>query len=496
MQQGQWILSRLKPNVAATLAVALSLLLTALIIPAPIQLQFHIGFAIPIFLCAWTRSRRFLWALVICVMAVTLGKIVLSGWPETNTNPWYFVENRAISITTLLCCAGVAHFLIGLIEFTENEHQRLSTILATVPVGMAIANVRTGTVVYNKAGAAMLGVEADVPHDLDDLMGRFSEIESAAESHGNGQDIVRAINGEITSSVERMFRFRDGRQLVVLVSAAPLVGRHGKRVGAVSGFVDITEQKRMQAAIDQQRREAEQASQRKSRFLAAVSHDIRTPANAINLMAELLERSTVNPSPDADIAEIARDLKSSALSLVRLVSDVLDLTHFDNTRVELVEDELSLTQLLLEKSRQFSQIARDKGLEFKFNGSGDAIIIRTDRVKLGRVIDNLLGNAIKFTQQGSVMLGASRMEDGGVRIEVSDTGPGIAPEHHEQIFDEYFQLKNPLRGSETGSGLGLAICRRLAQAMGASLTVDSTAGEGARFVVTLPVGCVVKAGAT
>ncbi len=80
-----------------------------------------------------------------------------------------------------------------------------------------------------------------------------------------------------------------------------------------------------------------------------------------------------------------------------------------------------------------------------------------------------------------------------MRIEVSDTGPGIPPEHHERIFDEYFQLKNPQRGSETGSGLGLAICQRLAQAMGASLTVSSEVGKGATFVVTMPGRCVVKA---
>jgi signal transduction histidine kinase len=493
MQQGEWILSRLKPHVAATLAVVLSLLLTALIIRAPIQLQFHVGFAIPIFLCAWTRSRRFLWGLVICVLAVTVAKIAWGGWPTQNVSPWYFVENRTISIITLLSCAAVAHFLIGLVESTENEHRRLSTILATVPVGVAIANTRQGTVVCNKTGGAILGLQPDVPHDLDELLKRFEQIESAAKIHGEGPDLVRAINGEITSSIERQFRFPNGRELVLLVSAAPLLGRHGKRVGAVSGFVDITEQKRMQAALDGQRREAEQASQRKSRFLAAVSHDIRTPANAINLMAELLERSAANPSPDVEITEIARDLKSSALSLVRLVSDVLDLTRFDNTQVELIETEFPITQLLLDESRQFSQVARDKGLEFKLNGNFDGIVIRADRVKLGRVIDNLLGNAIKFTQRGEITLGASCVGNGDVRIEVSDTGPGIPPEHHEQIFDEYFQLKNPQRGSETGSGLGLAICRRLAQAMGASLTVTSETGKGATFVVTMPGRCVVKA---
>ncbi len=122
-------------------------------------------------------------------------------------------------------------------------------------------------------------------------------------------------------------------------------------------------------------------------------------------MAELLEHAAANPSPEVEITEIARDLKSSALSLVRLVSDVLDLTRFDNTQVELVETEFPIMQFLLDESRQFLQVAKDKGLDFKCNLSNDGMVIRADRVKLGRVIDNLLGNAIKFTQQGSIAAG-------------------------------------------------------------------------------------------
>src|SRR5207302_10996610 len=122
--------------------------------------------------------------------------------------------------------------------------------------------------------------------------------------------------------------FPGGRKLDVPVSAAPLRDRSGRIIGAVSGFVDITQQKTMQIELEEQRRRAEEASIRKSRFLAAVSHDIRAPANAISLLAELLQRSASSPSLAGEVPEIARDLRSSALSLVRLVRDVLDLTRF------------------------------------------------------------------------------------------------------------------------------------------------------------------------
>jgi CheY-like chemotaxis protein/anti-sigma regulatory factor (Ser/Thr protein kinase) len=111
-------------------------------------------------------------------------------------------------------------------------------------------------------------------------------------------------------------------------------------------------------------------------------------------------------------------------------------------------------------------------------------------VKLGRVIANLLGNAIKFTSRGEVRLNASRSGDGGVRIVVSDTGVGISPEHRARIFDEFYQLRNPERDRNKGTGLGLAISKRLMDAMGGMVDVDSTPGKGSAFVVTLPASAV------
>jgi signal transduction histidine kinase len=310
--------------------------------------------------------------------------------------------------------------------------------------------------------------------------------ETERRRHG----IVRAMNGELISNLERDFQFPDGRKLDVLVSAAPLRDRAGKVVGAISGFVDITQQKTMQGELDDQRRRAEEASIRKSRFLAAVSHDIRTPANAISLLAELLERTAATPSRDHEIPEIAHDLKSSALSLVQLVSDVLDLTRFDSSKIELSESNVSLGPIIDDVCRQFMQQMKDKGLEFVCDLPPASWIIRTDRVKLARVLSNLLGNAVKFTQAGKIAVATRCNDDGSIDVLVSDTGPGIPPEHHEQIFDEYFQISNPQR--EKGSGLGLAICERLASAMGMNLSLQSAVGQGTTFTVHLPASLVVQ----
>src|SRR5438128_10206596 len=279
---------------------------------------------------------------------------------------------------------------------------------------------------------------------------------------------------------------------MLLSSAAPIYDGRGRIVGAVWAFADITELKNLQRELEIRRREAEEASVRKTRFLAAVSHDIRTPANAISLMAELIHRTASNPSMMGQIPEMAGELQSSARTLVELVSDVLDVARFDSGKIELQEGEFSLGALFNDEGRQLSPMAREKHLRFQIEPPEPPIWLRTDRVKLGRVIANLLGNAIKFTSRGEVSLGAARTSDGGVRVSVSDTGVGIGPEHRARIFDEFYQLRNPERDRNKGTGLGLAISKRLVDAMGGTIDVDSTSEKGSTFVVTLPASAVIS----
>jgi PAS domain S-box-containing protein len=474
------------------MTLILTVLISAAVLLSPLPLQYEVGFAIPIFLCAWTRSRRLLWALAIFAVALTVLKTVRIGATPDVGNVFDFHFDRLILILTLLVCAGVSHMMIGLIESLETEQRRLVRVLDTVPVGVTIANTRDRTIIYNASAAQMLGVEQNRRYDMTTMVDRFAAAESNPQHDRASHGIVRAMSGEIVSGLEREFTFPDGRKLVVLVSAAPLHDRAGKIIGAVAGFVDITQQKQMQAELEMRRVEAEDASTRKSRFLAAVSHDIRTPANAISLLAELMERTSTGANFSKDAPELARDLKSSALSLVRLVSDVLDITRFDTARVDLNQVEFPLADMVSEECRTFGQMARDKGLEFTCDPPPASIIVRADRVKLGRILQNLMGNAVKFTHQGSVNVNGACTTEGEVQIRVTDTGPGIDPQHQQQIFDEYFQLKHVQRDSEKGTGLGLAICQRLAHAMSARIDVESAPGKGATFMLTLPKSMVVR----
>jgi signal transduction histidine kinase len=192
-----------------------------------------------------------------------------------------------------------------------------------------------------------------------------------------------------------------------------------------------------------------------------------------------------------EVPDLAREMQSSALSLVNLLGDVLDVARFDSGRIEIQESEFSLGDLLAEEYRRMQPLAKEKGLVMDFDPPPEPLRVRADRIKLSRVVGNLLGNAIKFTEAGGVRLDADCVENGQCRIRVSDTGIGIAPEHQRYIFDEFFQLSNPERDRNKGTGLGLAICKRLVDAMGGRLEVESEPGRGSTFSVLLPVAGVL-----
>ncbi|MBB5350431.1 signal transduction histidine kinase/CheY-like chemotaxis protein [Haloferula luteola] len=243
---------------------------------------------------------------------------------------------------------------------------------------------------------------------------------------------------------------------------------------------------RFQNQLDEKRLAAEEASLQKTRFLAAVSHDVRTPANAISLLAELIERCSKDPDRAHQIPGLAQNLWKNARSMIDLVSDVLDLTRFDVGRIDLELDDFSLNELVESQYRQALPLAEKKELKFTADFPCDEILVRSDRTKLSRVLGNLISNAIKFTERGEVRLHGERQKNGSIVLSVIDTGIGIPGDQIDSIFDEFHQLQNPERNRDKGAGLGLAICRRLVENLGFTLKVESLVGVGSNFSITLP----------
>jgi len=244
-----------------------------------------------------------------------------------------------------------------------------------------------------------------------------------------------------------------------------------------------------QREVQVKRREAEDASRQKTRFLAAVSHDVRTPANAISLLAELIEDSARRGKDD--LSELATDLKTNARTLVELVTDVLDITRIETGAIDLNVADFNLFQALRNELGQFEPFARQKQLALNLSGD-ETISLHTDRLKLMRVVANLVNNALKFTDLGTIDVQTRREVDGAVVIQVSDTGIGIPRPALSRIFDEFYQLGNPERDRNKGSGLGLAICRRLVDVLGCSISVDSAINVGTTFTLRIPADFVVE----
>lgn len=235
--------------------------------------------------------------------------------------------------------------------------------------------------------------------------------------------------------------------------------------------------------LEEARERAESAWRSKSEFLAAISHEMRTPLNSILGFSELLQLELA----DSEQGEYARSIYASGRHLHAMFNDLLDLAKLDARRLVLHPEDINLAQLCTEVWAPHSAAAQRKGLLcglFMQGGLPERIVV--DPVRIRQVLNNLLGNALKFTQRGKVELHVAD-SDGLLAFAVVDTGPGIQPEVRDQVFERFCQAGNG--GSERnveGTGLGLAIARELAEAMGGFINLDSTPGEGTVFTLMLP----------
>ena len=231
---------------------------------------------------------------------------------------------------------------------------------------------------------------------------------------------------------------------------------------------------------------AEQASQAKSRFLATLGHEVRTPMTGVLGMSELLMSTRLDEQQQGYAAAI----QHAGTHLLRLVNDALDLARIEAGRLELDLRPFDPVTLLEQVEALMAPSAHHRGLAFErsFNLPGP-VQVSGDEMRVRQILMNLLGNAIKFTEHGHVGLGMELREDGGgVVFEVSDTGPGISQDQQERLFLRFEQADGPRTASRYGgSGLGLAICQELAVAMGGRILIDSRPGHGAVFTVALPL---------
>ncbi len=235
---------------------------------------------------------------------------------------------------------------------------------------------------------------------------------------------------------------------------------------------------------EQKRELAEQASEAKTRFLATLGHEVRTPMTGVLGMSELLLGTALDPRQRG----YAQSIRSAGEHLLRLVNDALDLARIEAGKLELDARAFDLRGLLDQIAALMAPLAAQRGLHFVLEVQADAPCgLFGDPVRLRQILLNLLGNALKFTERGEVGLRIEALAPHGVRCTVRDTGPGLSPEQQARLFRRFEQADGARTAARYGgSGLGLAICQELATAMGGRITVESGPGAGSRFSVELP----------
>jgi Na+/proline symporter/signal transduction histidine kinase len=388
--------------------------------------------------------------------------------------------------------------VVALLDEANQElrfnRQILSTTLENISQGVSVVDARMCLVAWNRRYQELF----DYPDGML-YVGRPVS------------DLIRwnAERGEMGGSLtESMIEEQVSRRLAHLRAGAPHVfervrangqviemrGRPLPGGGYVTSYSDVTDYKRaeqglrevnetLEQRVEQRTREAESAQQSKTRFLAAISHDVLQPLNAARLFASALRESR----DSHDQAHLAERVDASLRAAEDLLDGLLDISRLDAgaLRIEIVD--FDVNELLRELVAQYAPVAAGRGLQLRVRAPDRPRPVRSDRRLLRRALQNFLANALRYTREGGVLI-AARIRDGAVELQVWDTGPGIAEHHLAQIFDEFRRFEAPSVGGERGLGLGLSICQRIARTLDHPLRVRSRVGAGSVFSITVPFG--------
>jgi signal transduction histidine kinase len=372
-----------------------------------------------------------------------------------------------------------------LIEQAEAAHRRLITVVEQSPLAISIAEAPSGRLVLaNREAESIFG--AALGSSVANVSGGWRGFHADGRPLTTGEwPMERAIAGGqvIIGEVIEIER-PDGARRRICVNSTPVRDPQGRVNAGVTIFWDVTEQHKAEQELRNARLVAEAASRAKSEFLAVMSHELRTPLSAIIGYEALLCDGITGPVNERQRTQLGR-IKASATYLLSLINEVLTLSRLEAGGEVAHPERIPLLAALRESVVLAESFAAGKGLTLRVVPPPDGCEVWADPTKLRQILLNLLTNAIKFTDSGSVVLESGECEE-TVEIVVRDTGIGIAPADHDRVFDTFWQVEQKSTRKVGGTGLGLSVSRRLAHLMHGDLTVASALGEGSSFTLRLP----------
>jgi PAS domain S-box-containing protein len=376
----------------------------------------------------------------------------------------------------------------------KNSEQKLSQIINFLPDPTFVIDRESKVLAWNKAMEMLTGIESN------SILGK-GNYEYAIPFRGERAPMLIDLLFQQDEALEKRYlklnrrgetlfseSFNPGLRpggVYLAGNAQPLYDASGDVMGAIETIRDITDLKRTEEALHKARQEADSASQAKSDFLANMSHEIRTPMNAIMGMAHLLQKTGLTPKQQTYLSKIY----ASAKSLLGIINDILDFSKIEAGKLDMESVSFDLGDVLDTVSNLVSIPSHEKGLELLFNtGSDVPTNLVGDPLRLGQILINLTNNAVKFTEQGEIVVAIELLEQDQKRIRlrfsVSDTGIGMTEEQAAKLFQPFSQADTSTTRKYGGTGLGLTICKNLVDMMGGEIRVESKLGHGTTFIFT------------